>query len=80
MQDVFSALPCLVALCLIIFASGVARTMQAWGHVTLPAWLVGALAISSVGVGLLSFPHPLHNVFGMSGLIGARAGWWRFPV
>lgn len=72
-QAVFSALLCLVALCLIIFASGVARTMRACGHATLPAWLVAALAISSAGVGLFSFPHPLHNVFGMSELIGYQA-------
>lgn len=51
-QVAFSALLCLVALCLIVFA---------------------AMAVSSAGVGVFSFPHPLHNVFGMSELVGYQA-------
>lgn len=69
----FSVLLLLVAACLIAFAGGVAHTLRGAGYATLPAYFVGAMAISAAGVGIFSFPHPLHNVFGMSELVGYQS-------
>jgi hypothetical membrane protein len=69
----FSVLLSLVAACLIAFAGGVARTLRESGYSTLPAYFVVAMAISAAGVGLFAFPDPLHNVFGMSELVGYQA-------
>lgn len=43
----FTILLSLIAVCLIIFASGVARALHESGNSALPAFFVGALAISS---------------------------------
>ena len=72
-QFAFSALLCLIAACLVIFASGVARSHRGLGCSVLPAWFVVAMAISCAGVGLFSYPHPLHNVFGLSETVGLQA-------
>jgi len=69
----FSVLLLLVATCLVVFATGVAATLRATGRSTVPAYLVGAMAISAAGVGVFAFPHPLHNVFGLSELVGYQA-------
>jgi len=69
----FSVLLCLVAVCLILFASAVARTLREAGFSTLPAYVVGAMAISTAGVGIFSFPLALHNIFGMSETVGYQA-------
>jgi hypothetical membrane protein len=69
----FSALLCLIATCLVIFASAVAHAHRKLGCSTLPTYFVVAMAISCAGVGLFSFPHPLHNIFGMSETIGLQA-------
>lgn len=69
----FSILLLLVAVCLLVFASGVAHTLRWAGYSTLPAYFIGAMAISAAGVGIFAFPHPLHNVFGMSELVGYQA-------
>jgi hypothetical membrane protein len=69
----FSVLLSLVAACLIGFAGGVARTLRESEYSTLPAYFIGAMAISVAGVGLFAFPDPLHNVFGMSELVGYQA-------
>lgn len=69
----FSILLLLVATCLVVFATGVAATLRAAGGSTGPAYLVGAMAVSAAGVGVFAFPHPLHNVFGLSELVGYQA-------
>ena len=69
----FSLLLLLVAACLIVFAVGVGRTLRRAWCSTLPAYFVAAMAISAAGVGMFAFPHPLHNVFGMSELVGYQA-------
>ncbi len=69
----FSVLLSLVAACLVAFAGGVARTLRKSGCSTLPAYFIGAMGISAAGVGLFPFPEPLHNVFGMSELVGYQA-------
>ncbi len=72
-QVAFSVLLCLVAACLIIFADAVARSLKESGHSALPAYLLGAMAISTAGVGIFAFPQPLHNIFGMSETVGYQA-------
>jgi hypothetical protein len=64
---------CGVALCLLIFAAGVGAVSTRAGHGRLSAYLIGCMAVSAAGVGIFAFPHPLHNVFGMSELIGYQA-------
>lgn len=72
-QFAFTALLVLVAACLALCATGVARTLARMGLSSLPAYFIGAMAVSTAGVGVFAFPHELHNVFGMSELIGYQA-------
>ena len=72
-QFAFSALLCLVAACLAICANAVAGSLRKLGCSTLPAYFVAAMAFSCAGVGIFSFPHPLHNIFGMSETLGLQA-------
>jgi hypothetical protein len=58
---------------LLVFASGVRAVSIKAGHGRLAAYLIGSMALSAAGVGLFPFPHPLHNVFGKSELIGYQA-------
>lgn len=72
-QVAFSVLLCLISACLIVCASAIARTLHQLGHSALPAYFVISMAISCAGVGIFSFPHPLHNVFGLSETVGLQA-------
>jgi hypothetical membrane protein len=73
MRVPFAAILCAVALALLVFASGLRDMLKQSGHATLPAWLAGFMAVSAAGVGIFAYPHPLHNVFGTSELIGYQA-------
>jgi len=65
----FTILLCAVALCLLVFAWGLGRHRASrW-----PAYFTAAFAISVAGVGVFAFPHDLHNLFGMSQLVGYQA-------
>jgi Protein of unknown function (DUF998) len=69
----FAVMLCLVSVCLIVFASGVRAESRRAGHNALCAYLIICMAVSGAGVGLFAFPHPLHNVFGLSETIGYQA-------
>ena len=69
----FAILLCCVAICLLVFASGIRDVSHAAGRSPFAAYLVGCMAVSTAGVGVFAFPHPLHNVFGISELIGYLA-------
>lgn len=69
----FTVLLLLVAGCLIVSATGVYAALRAANCSTVPAFFVGAMAVSAGGVGVFAYPNPLHNVFGMSELIGYQA-------
>jgi hypothetical membrane protein len=69
----FAIMLCCVAGCLLIFAAAVRAQSKAAGHNALAAYLIICMAVSAAGVGLFAFPHPLHNVFGQSELIGYQA-------
>jgi hypothetical membrane protein len=69
----FAAMLCCVALCLLVFAAGVRSECRRAEHNAVVAYLIGCMAVSAAGVGIFAFPHPLHNVFGQSELIGYQA-------
>jgi len=69
----FTVLLVAVGVCILVFASGLRRVAVEAGRSRWPAYVSGAMALSAAGVGVFSFPHPLHNVFGISELIGYQA-------
>jgi hypothetical membrane protein len=73
MRAPFTVMLCLVALCLIIFAAGLKDVARDQRLNPLAASLVGCMAFSAAGVGLFAYPHPLHNIFGLSELVGYQA-------
>ncbi len=72
----FAAVLCCVAACLFICGWGVRDLSLALGHSAGAGYLIGAMGIAAAGVGLFAYPHPLHNVFGLSELIGYQAPLW----
>lgn len=56
-----------------IFARALHRAASHTHNSSAPAVLVGAMAVSVVGVAVFAHPHPLHNVFGLSELVGFQA-------
>jgi hypothetical protein len=72
-QVPFTILLCGVAGCMVVFACAIYGAAREARHSAGAAYLVGCMAISTLGVGLFAFPHPLHNVFGISELIGYQA-------
>jgi hypothetical membrane protein len=73
MQHPFTALLIVIAFCMLVFASGVFSVSKAAGRSTFAAWLLVCMAASAAAVGIFSTPHPLHNVFGLSELVGYQA-------
>ena len=69
----FALLLCLVAASLVVFATAIRDLSIARQRSPLAAYLIGCMGLSAAGVGLFAFPHPLHNVFGISELIGYQA-------
>jgi len=57
----------------VIFAAALGSASKAIGRSRAAAWLAGVMAISASGIGVFAFPHPLHNVFGISELIAYQA-------
>jgi hypothetical membrane protein len=69
----FAVMLCCVAACILIFASGLRAVSLAAGRSTLPAYVTACLSVSVVGVAIFAFPHRLHNVFGLSEIVGYQA-------
>lgn len=69
----FAVMLCCVAACILVFASAVRDMSVQAGRSALGAYVIGSMALSAAGVGLFAYPHPLHNVFGISELIGYQA-------
>jgi hypothetical protein len=69
----FAIMLCSVAACILVFASGVRALSREAGRSTLPAYVIACMAVSVVGVAIFAFPHPLHNVFGLSEFVGYQA-------
>jgi hypothetical membrane protein len=62
-----------VALCILIFASAVRDVSVAAHHSRLAAYLIAFMALPAAGIGVFAYPHPAHDIFGMSELIGYQA-------
>lgn len=72
-QAPFAAMLCIVAACLAVFSGALYRWATDRGLSKLAAYFTAAMAVSAAGVGVFAFPHPLHNVFGLSELVGYQA-------
>ena len=62
-----------VAVCILLLASAVRDVSLAAHHPRLAAYLIAFMALPAAGIGVFAYPHPAHNVFGMSELIGYQA-------
>ena len=62
-----------VAVCILVFALGVRDASLAARHSPLAAYSIGFMAVSAAGIAVFAYPHPAHNIFGMSELIGYQA-------
>lgn len=69
----FTIMLCCVGACLLVFASAIRNASIQGGRSPLAAYLTACMAAACAGVGVFAFPHPLHNVFGASELIGYQA-------
>jgi hypothetical protein len=69
----FTIMLCCVAVSLLIFAAGVRSESNKSRYSPVPAYLIICMSISAAGVGIFAFPHPLHNIFGESELVGYQA-------
>jgi hypothetical membrane protein len=69
----FAVMLCVVGVCLLIFASAVREVLARAHHSQAAAYLIGCMALSAAGVGVYAHPHHLHNIFGLSELIGYQA-------
>lgn len=69
----FSLLLLSVAACTLVFAQALHQMASSTSNSRAPALLVGAMAVSVVGVAVFPHPHLLHNVFGLSELVGYQA-------
>ncbi len=69
----FAVMLACVAACILIFASAVRDVSIAAHHPRLPAYLIAFMALPAAGIGVFAYPHPAHNFFGMSELIGYQA-------
>lgn len=69
----FAVMLSCVAACILVFATAIRdRSLEA-AHSGLAAYLIAFMAVSAAGVGIFAYPHPLHNFFGISELIGYQA-------
>lgn len=69
----FAMMLCAVAICILVFAFAVRDLLARTHHSQLAAYLIGFMALSAAGVGVFAYPHPLHNIFGLSELVGYQA-------
>ncbi len=69
----FALLLSSVAACTLAFARALHQAASRTNNSRAPALLVGAMAVSVIGVAVFAHPHPLHNVFGLSELVGYQA-------
>jgi hypothetical membrane protein len=85
MQAPFTVLLCAVGAALLIFAWGVADVSRRAGVSRAPVLLIAYMGLAVVALGMLSFPHPLHSIVGLTELVGYSApaavavAWRRHP-
>ena len=66
----FTVMLACVAACTLIFASAIRDFSSQAGRSQVAAYLTICAGLSALGVGIFAFPHPLHNVFGLSEIFG----------
>jgi hypothetical membrane protein len=71
----FAAMLCCFGACLLLFAWAIRDVSLQLRRSTVAAYVTGFMAVSSAGVGIFAYPHPLHNVFGLSEFVGYQAPW-----
>jgi hypothetical membrane protein len=69
----FTAMLFCVAGCIVVFASALCRLSLRLGRPATSGYVAGVMALSAAGIGVFAYPHPLHNLFGMSELFGYQA-------
>jgi hypothetical membrane protein len=69
----FSLMLWSVAACVAVFASALRDMARRAGRPGAAAWLTLCMAITVAALGCFPYPHPLHNVFGPTELIGYLA-------
>jgi hypothetical membrane protein len=69
----FAIMLCCVAACILVFAAAVRDLSIMAHHSPLAAYLIGFMALPAAGIGIFAYPHPLHNIFGISELVGYQA-------
>ncbi len=69
-MEPFAVPLCCVAACILVFAWAVRDMSIEAGRSQVSAYLIGFMALPAAGVGIFAYPHPLHNVFGISETIG----------
>jgi hypothetical membrane protein len=69
----FTVMLACVCVCTLIFASAIRDFSAQAGRSKVAAYLTVCSGLSALGVGIFAFPHPLHNVFGLSEIIGYQA-------
>lgn len=69
----FAVMIGVTAVCMWVFAWGVHRFSATSGRNPVTAILIACMGISAMGVGIFATPHPLHNVFGLSEIVGYQA-------
>lgn len=62
-----------MAVCMWVFAWGLAGASAKAGRNTIAAWLIACMGISAMGIAVFATPHPLHNDFGLSEIVGYQA-------
>lgn len=72
-QVPFAVLLCATAVCAVVFGTAVRDVLAHRRHSRTAFYLILAMAVCAAGVGIFAYPHPLHNVFGTSELIGYQA-------
>ena len=75
MRIPFTATLCIFAACLLVFAWALRDVARKFCASTAIVYITGFMAISSAGVGIFSYPHPLHGDFGLSEIVGYQAPW-----
>jgi hypothetical protein len=55
---------------LLVFASGMNQLATKIGATKLPVYWLSFLAMTQFGIAIFATPHPLHNIFGLLGLLG----------
>lgn len=69
----FAILLCIVAACLLFFASAIREITARSGHSQIAGNLIGFFALAEAGLAMFATPDPIHLDLGISSLIGFQA-------